>query len=65
MAAIETERAITFEQPEMTTRLQLLPPHFRQARLGYDTSTMLDISRRWPTTEFKMAATETESGNNY
>ena len=46
MAAVETQTAITFERPEMTTRLQLLPSHFRQARLGYDT---VDISRHFTT----------------
>ena len=35
---------------------------YDQARIEYDT---IDIARRWPTTEFKMAASETGSGNNY
>ncbi len=52
MAAVETQTAITFERPEMTTRLQLLPPHFRQARPEYDT---VDIARHFPSlTEYRI-----------
>ncbi len=63
MAAGKTEAAITFERLEITTRFQLMPHIFDQVRLGYDT---VNIVRYFLTsadyTEFKMAATETESG---
>jgi len=65
MAAVKTEAAITFERLAITMRFQLRSHIFDQARLGYDT---VDIARhfwRRPPNEFKRAATETESGNNY
>ncbi len=62
MAVVKTQAAITFERIEITMRFQFLPHIFDQARHGYDT---VDISRRRAPTEFKMAATETGSGNNF
>jgi hypothetical protein len=64
MAALETEAETLFEQLELeiTTQFQLLPPEFRQG------PTWVDITRHlWTstaTTEFKMTATGTGSGNN-
>jgi len=63
MTAVEREMAISLDG---LMRFQLLSSHiFDQARLGYDTATLPDISRRTGHTELKMAATETGSGNNY
>ena len=53
MVAVKTEAAITFDRLEITTRFQLLPPHFRpeygrnqKSRHGYD---IVDIARHFPT----------------
>ena len=65
MAAVKTLAAITFERLEITRDTNCHPHFFDPVWLGYMTlSTLSDISRRWPTTEFKLAATETGSRNN-
>ena len=47
---------MTFERLELTRDFSCNPHIVDQTRLGYD---IVDINRRWPTNELKMAATET------
>jgi len=64
MAAVKMEAAITFERLEIAISTAT-PTFSARSDLDMTLSTLPDISRCWPTTEFKLAATETGSGNNY
>jgi hypothetical protein len=63
IAAVKTEVAITFQRLEITTRFQIVPQHFEEIRLEYNTVDIPDFSKRWPSTEFKAAVAKTGSGN--
>ncbi len=64
MAAVKMEAAITFERLEIAISTAT-PTFSAKSDLDMTLSALPDISRCWPTTEFKLAATETGSGNNY
>jgi hypothetical protein len=65
----KTEVLITFERKEMPTRYQQRPPYFlpRPAKIWHcqHGPTSGGIDRHRPTSEIKMAATQTGSGNNF